>query len=383
MLFFTLSSRRRRFRPVQSVSRRPRTSSSKRPKASGFSLSPRFQAWRSARSRAARLWDVDPRIQAGLLVAVVFFAMVVLPGVVAATVHQARGAADPLASWSTSRDAQATVRVYETKVKTVVEVPRNEYLLGVLAAEINPNAPMAALQAAAIAARTYVVHAQQVKTKGRTDAAVHAADVTDNSAVDLPWLPETDWPQTFGDDAGVVKARLEQAVLSTDGIILTYQDKPILAFITGTTNGSTRSAGGSLKTAAPYLRAVACPADKENPVTSSKTIDRQQLAKALGVGVDRIDVAGVRVLERDGQGYVVSVEAAGKSWTGESFAAALGLESPCFSIHKDASGLTIDVRGRGSGFGLSLHQASAWAKQGRSWGWILERFYPGTHTSHV
>lgn len=313
-----------------------------------------------------------------------FFSMVVLPGAVAATVHQVHGPGpNPVVAWSRSRDAAVKVTVYRTGTRTVVSMPENEYLLGVLAAQVDPHAPLAALKAAAVAARTYAAHAIQVPAGQTALARAHHADVTDNPAVDLPWLPQSAWDERFGADAAWVKARLEQAILATDGVILEYRQQPIMAFITTITNGWTRSASGSLKKTAPYLRAVACPADQAAERTSTKTVSRARLARALGEAETAVNLAGVRVAERDAQGYVVRVEAGGKTWTGESFAAALGLASPCFTLRLDKSGLRVTVHGEGPGFGLSLHQASAFAEQGRDWQWILEKFYPGSKPIRV
>ncbi|WP_083520704.1 SpoIID/LytB domain-containing protein [Alicyclobacillus kakegawensis] len=363
----------------------------------GFSASPSTRAVGGVRAAAKaaggiaaasgrrlflRWSEADARIQAGFLLLAAFFAMVVLPGAVAATVHQvhSRGP-NPVAAWSKSRDAAVKVTVYRVGTRTVVSMPENEYLLGVLAAQVNPHAPLAALKAAAVAARTYAAHAMQAPAGQTALARAHHADVTDNPAVDLPWLPESAWDERFGADAGWVKARLEQAILGTDGIILEYRRQPIMAFITTITNGWTRSASGSLKKTAPYLRAVACPADRAAERTSTTSVSRARLARALGETA--VNLAGVRVAERDAQGYVVRVEADGRTWTGESFAAALGLASPCFTLRVDKSGLRVTVHGEGPGFGLSLHQASAFAEQGRDWQWILEKFYPGSKPVRV
>jgi stage II sporulation protein D len=305
--------------------------------------------------------------------------MVLMPGFLALTLHRAAATTNPTAEWTTSQDAKASITIYRMGGGRT-KVPRNEYILGVLAAEINPDAPMAALEAAAIAARTYAVHSVENPSAHSTYAVQHGADVTDNPRIDLPWLSDSEQEAKYGSHFGFMRARLEQAILATDDVILTDHQQPILAFTTEITAGSTRTAVGSMHTAAPYLKAVACPADRGAAgVKRTYTFTRQQVAKALGVATSSLTQTNLKLAQTDAQGYVLTVTVGKRSWTGDAFADCLQLPSPWFRLRVQGDALTITVVGRGSGYGLSLHQAVAWARQGRSCDWILRTFYPGAH----
>lgn len=90
-------------------------------------------------------------------VALIFFGMIGVPTIVAKLVH--RGAMPDVTAWLHTADAKRTVRVYQTSSDTTTSMALNDYVLDVLAAEFSPGAPMASLKAAAVATRTYAIHA--------------------------------------------------------------------------------------------------------------------------------------------------------------------------------------------------------------------------------
>ncbi len=133
---------------------------------------------------------------------------------------------------------------------TVVVMNLEEYLKGVIPAEIGTGQPMEALKAQAVAARCYAVTARRHPDKG--------ADVCTTSHCQV-WKPDH-YPDT------------DQAVNDTAGVLVVYQPAPapataaaepseevIRGFYFGHCDGHTRNSEDVWVTALPYCRSVPCP----------------------------------------------------------------------------------------------------------------------------
>jgi len=293
------------------------------------------------------------------------------------------------ATWETSTDGQKIIKVYELETKTVVSMPLNDYVENVLAAQISATAPMASLQAVAIAARTYAIYAIQrgdlqtapsastAPNIAATFAQQHGADVTDNGTLDLPWLTTAMQIERFGQVVPSARVRLQQAVASTDGIILTYQQQPILAFMFPESPGKTRSAAIALHKNLPYLQVVACPADViASNHTHTYRFTAAQVEESLGISQTSWQQAQITVT-RSVDGFVDVVTVGDKSYTGNAIATRLNLPSTDYQLTKTQSlSLAVTVEGVGTDIGLSLHEAVILGQHGKRVADILGTFYP-------
>jgi stage II sporulation protein D len=320
---------------------------------------------------------VDWRGKVLVVLCACFFVLVIVPTAMANMVH--RRDTDPARAWIQSDDAGVQVKVYDVQTGHVNNVALNDYLVGVLAAEMNPHSPMQALEAAAVAARTYVVHAMSANVGSHpTFANQHGADVTDNASLDLPWWSMAVQEQRFGKDLSVNTVRLQHAVLATDGLILTYNKQPILAFTFGESTGQTRDGSKVFGKPLPYLKSVACPDDAHQLAKSPIHISAPTLQQALQIQSNNVQLNQFRIAMRDAQGYVKAVAYHDKSWTGDDFASVLGLPSSNFTWTVSGNELLVQCKGVGTGIGMSLNEAKALAQQGKAWAEIVQYFYPGT-----
>lgn len=410
-------------RPSRAPRPRPRARGHQSTLAQVLSL-PRYGVGRMGlRWRKASL-----RVKLALLLAIAFFSLVALPVGFAYSFN--RGNYLSLPSLVTTLDAKDSIRVYRSIQGDVVRVPLNDYLENVLAAEMDPNAPFAALQAAAVAARTYAIRATQHQLFATpTFAQAHGADVTDNGSLDLPWFTAAQQRTRFQSQASADEVRYTQAIASTNGQVLTYQGQPILAFSFQLSPGHTRTGSQVFGVPLPYLAAVACPDDaRAAKVNQVVPISRANLTQALGLPID-VNLRKLQVGPRDSTGFVLSVSEGNKSWSGPEFAARLNLQSSNFTIQLDpapsvpgaasttargtpsalglsgdrspaastapgppgapgapgtsgtpvaGTGILVRTLGIGLDLGMSLHEAAVMAKQGTEWPAILSHFYPGT-----
>lgn len=326
-----------------------------------------------------RWWQTyaDWRVIVLLAVFLAFLSLVVLPTATALLVRQ-RSTAPSLQAWITSADEQTLLPMYQMETGHVIELPLGEYIADVLAAELPPDAPPAALQAAAIAARTYAVRALSNRTAA-SFATAHGAAVTDSSQLDLPLETEAAQEARFGGQANWAQSRYQAAILATDGEILTYQDKPILAFTFALSPGQTRSAAEVFGRSIPYLVAVPCPDDAATSAQPIRWFTPTALSTALKVHITAANLTAFQVAERDGAGFAKVVRGPGNAqWSGDGFARALGLSSADVQFRVQGGRLGVIASGIGRDIGLSIHEAISLASQGQSATQILERFYPGT-----
>jgi stage II sporulation protein D len=150
------------------------------------------------------------------------------------------------------------------RIQLVNVVGLEEYLLGVVPGEMPKDWPLAALEAQAVAARTYAV---SNLVKGRT--------------FDL----YSDWRSQVYYGAQSEAPGTTQAVRETAGEILTYDGLPAQTFYFSSSGGRTISALDAFGLDLPYLVAVDDPWDVESPnhAWAPRLLTGAQLAARLGL----------------------------------------------------------------------------------------------------
>ena len=138
-----------------------------------------------------------------------------------------------------------------------------EYVAGVVAAEMPAAFPEEALKAQAVAARTYQVRQMQ--------AAGSRAVLYD---VGQAYLSEAEQKEKWGEGYALYAGKIHSAVRATAGEIMTYDGEPILAAFHAQSGGRTEDAAHVWNTAVPYLRAVPEPGEYgDNSWTKTLTLD--------------------------------------------------------------------------------------------------------------
>ncbi|WP_041695958.1 SpoIID/LytB domain-containing protein [Alicyclobacillus acidocaldarius] len=310
-------------------------------------------------------------LQFAVRLALAFAAMVLLPVGIAKALQ--RSPMPDVSAWIAGRDARVQVRVFEGEAGEARPIPLNTYVLEVLLANCDPSAPMASLEAASVAVRTYAVRAMLHPS---LQARRERADLTDNPSLDLAMETEHELELSIGAQAALAFiARAQSAIEATDGRILTYGGQPILAFLCQISTGRTRSAAMALGDPLPYLKSIPCPDDASSPARLS-TITYTLGAFNQALSAHLSDFSQLRAV-RSGDGFVQAVKAGDEVWGGPAFAANLGLASDDFTWVARGDRLVFTCYGRGSDLGMSLHEADALASRGMSYVAILAHFYPG------
>lgn len=251
-----------------------------------------------------------------------------------------------------------------SNITAINNVDLEQYLYSVVGAEAVSTWPIEALKAQAVAARSYALYKRKTESNSLYDV-----DTTIGTQV-YKGL-DTEYTTTH------------EAVNSTAGQIMTYNNSVILAAFHSSSGGHTENVEDIWTSPLPYLRGV-IDYDQESPVFEwNKDFTLSQFSNLLGIGVGSIKTMIPE--EVTPQGRVVKMKIVGDRGetevTGAKIRQVLDLRSTLFRIQ--ASGDRISVHGRGFGHGLGLSQWGAYhlAKQGVDYYRILAHYYQNARLS--
>jgi stage II sporulation protein D len=189
-----------------------------------------------------------------------------------------------------------------------------------------------------------------------------------------------------------VDARVERAVDATRGMILTYNNAPILAAFSSTAAGPTEDAMNVWAKDLPYLKGVDCPFDANSPYYGWRAkftleeLERSLRADGVPVGTvatltpytysraGRVDK--IRILHSEGELMI----------RGQDLRRIVGYSViPSTQFEVEAIGRDVVLTGRGAGHAVGLCQwgAKELAEQGYPFLTILKYYFPGTQLRHV
>ncbi|SDF87726.1 stage II sporulation protein D [Fontibacillus panacisegetis] len=302
----------------------------------------------------------------------------------AAPQQGAAGGAGRLAPAEASPADDTQVRVYLTRTRTVETLPLEQYVTGVLAAEMPADFDLDALKAQAIAARTYIISRLQSKnTSGVPNGKADVVDSVDHQAY-LSQAELKKWAQQ-GKEAQLEK--LQKAVADTKGIIMTYKGKPITAAFFSASGGYTENSEDYWNLKVPYLRSVSSPWDaKMNPknqVTVTLSLEEvfeklgQQIPAEPAINNKEASRKTFQMISTTPGGRVNEIRIGDKVYTGREVREKLGLRSSQFTIKASNSEVKITTYGSGHGVGMSQWGANGMAKEGYTTTQILKHYYTG------
>lgn len=281
---------------------------------------------------------------------------------------------------------QPRISIYLSKTGKVETVSLETYVQGVVAAEMPLEFRPAALEAQAIAARTYA--ARRLWLGERAGEAAHGADVTDTHEHQV-YLSVAEMKRLKADDReGWEKVRA--AAAATEGQILVYGDEPIEALFFSTSNGYTENSEEVFSSKRPYLRSVESPWDSAISDRAKETVEMEltEVYDLLGVKTAPVSGAGasgdlIRVLERTEGRRVKTMLAGDRRLAGTEVRRLLGLRSASFEWKADRGKLKITVYGYGHGVGMSQWGAEGMAREGYDAPRILAHYYTGARLEQV
>lgn len=264
---------------------------------------------------------------------------------------------------------QEAKALYGTAELAPLSSELEEYVAGVVAAEMPASFPEEALKAQAVAARTYQL--RQMRAAG-SDAVLYD--------VGQAYCTEQEQREKWGEAYALYAAKIRKAVRDTQGEILTYGGEPILAAFHAQSGGKTEAAAQVWSQDVPYLQSVESEGDKNAPNHRTQAeFSAAEIAGALRAQGMEISAENLQITieSRTAADYVEWVRVGEQRLTGRQMREALGLRSADFTLEKTEEGFLFTVLGYGHGAGMSQYGAAALAKQGKGYREILQHYYTG------
>ena len=278
-----------------------------------------------------------------------------------------------------------TIKFLHSESGEIQEMPLDEYLLGVVSAEMPASFEQEALNAQAIVARTYTIYSI-IHNNKHTDA-----DICDNPNCCQAWISKEDrlnkWEE---ENKNEYSNKIVNSLNNTSGKIITYNGDVIDAFFHSNSGGITESPkdvwGGQ---DFPYLQTVQTSGeDNYSQYSSEVVITKDEFISKIKEKHSNFEVNfskedAIRIIEYTDSGRIKTMQVGNLNLSGIEIRTTFGLKSANFIISIDENNITFKVVGYGHGVGMSQTGADSLAKEGKNYEEIIKHFYTGVEITAI
>lgn len=254
-----------------------------------------------------------------------------------------------------------------------------EYLFGVVAAEMPASFHEEALKAQAVAARTYIIN-RKINKNGD-----HAEDVCTDSTHCKAYLSESEILKKHGEGwMNDNEEKIKNCIRETAGEIAVFSNEPIDAVFHSTGSGVTENAKDVWGGDVPYLVSVESPGDLKSPVYNSEVLVsfdefKRKIEDETGTEISPY----VGKILRNESGSVKQIDFGGVEFSGVKVREIFSLPSANFTVTAANNSFTFHCKGKGHGVGMSQYGAEYFAKQGMNYKDILKNYYKGIEIKNI
>ncbi|MCY6485633.1 stage II sporulation protein D [Clostridium aestuarii] len=276
------------------------------------------------------------------------------------------------------------IDVYLSKDKKIKKINIEDYVKGVVAAEMPVNFDIEALKAQAVAARTYgLSHIEMFG--GKKSGKAYGGDVTDTIDCQA-YISKIDrmnmWPKKYKNEYWT---KLSKAVDETRNEVLTYKGELVLEpYYFSTSSGKTEDAVDVFSKEVPYLKSVDSYGEEISPKYKTEfkyTYD--EFTSIINKSYSKANIKSqlikeqLAILDRSKGKSVKKIKIGNVEITGREFREVLDLTSSNFTIEFNGNNIIVKCYGYGHGVGMSQWGAQAMAKEGKKYKEILKHYYNG------
>ena len=283
---------------------------------------------------------------------------------------------EPLAAEEQRADADIALTVWDGQ--ELRQMTMAEYLPGVVRGEMPASFHQQALDAQAVAERTFICYHMASGRKAEHPDADVCMDYHCCNAYTSAQAAAEKW----GEHAAEYEAKVQQAVRDTDGQVILYNGQPILAAFHSSSAGVTANSGDVWVSPLPYLHSVKSPEGegsvpnyysvRELPAAEFQQTFLAAHPEASFAGAPETWITG---RTENASGRVETVTIGGVTVEGTEVRSLYGLRSACFTAEAAADRVTFHVTGFGHGVGMSQYGANQLAAEGKTWQDILHWYY--------
>ena len=279
------------------------------------------------------------------------------------------------------QSAGTTVKMYNHQSQKIESLPLEEYIVGVVAAEMPASFPVEALKAQSVAARTYIM--QRMTPGGVQNTRYPGADVSSDPRDGQAWISKEEMEKRWGKVKYLeYYYKIKWAVDATRGQVISYKSQLIFPAFHASCGGSTENAEEVWVAALPYLKGVDCPycADPkpERQVTYTLAeLDQKLKTNLSAVPVSTIKNQAIKITQETATGRPKEIKLGTKEYSATLLREILNLRSTRISWNINGDKITFTTKGYGHGVGLCQYGAKGMAQQGTSYEEILKHYYTG------
>jgi len=287
-------------------------------------------------------------------------------------------------------ESDMKIKVYNHITDEIMELYLEEYLENVVAAEMPGSFELEALKAQAVAARTYAIW--KINRFSSTENPIHpgASLCTDHQHCQ-EWLSSEELKSRHGKEwMNKYWPKIQEAVATTAGVIMTYNMQPIEPLYHSTSGGQTENSEDVYVSALPYLRSVSSPYEERSPVlVDSKTVTIKEFINAIKkkyadfIIREKNISTEMKIVERTTGGSIKLIKIGNKEMKGSEVRELFQLRSANFTFKVSGDKIQFTTRGYGHGVGMSQWGANGMAERGSSYEDILKHYYQGVVLSKL
>ncbi len=262
------------------------------------------------------------------------------------------------------KNEEANIKIKDEN-NNVSQLSLEDYVVGVVAAEMPASFNIEALKAQAVASRTFAVYKMEHNNSKEYDIS---STINDQAYITVEQMHDK-----WQNDYEKYYEKVKSAVVATDNEVMVYQGNVIESFYYAMSNGYTSDAQSVFSESLPYLASVESKWDNnQNNFLVSTTIKKEDFCQKLNIDCTSINISDIT---RDKTNRVSSININNQTFKGTNFRTLLNLRSTDFEIEINDDNVLITTKGYGHGVGMSQYGANGMAKEGKNYQEILKYYY--------
>lgn len=269
-----------------------------------------------------------------------------------------------------NEDKKLIVKLKDAK-ENISTLELEDYVVGVVAAEMPASFELEALKAQAVAARTYAVY--KMNNNREYDLVIGTSDQS--------YITEEEMKNKWSNDYDKYYSKVVTAVTDTKNEVIKYDNQVIQSFYFSMSNGYTENSSFVFGEK-PYLESVESSWDNSTLSNFSvqKEYTRKEFCSLLNITCEDISISDINLSESN---RIYSLKINDKKYLGTELRKKLNLRSTDFKIEINNKNIIITTEGYGHGVGMSQYGANGMAKEGYSYKEILTHYYTDTKISQL
>ncbi len=285
-----------------------------------------------------------------------------------------------------------TLDVYMHETGEIVQMQLEEYLLGVVAGEMPAGFEQEALNAQAVAARTYAV-ARIFGSYNPDDGYHNGAHVCTDPTHCQAWKSKEEMIDLWGKlSGGKYWKKIIAAVENTKGMVIKYNGQITNPVYHSNAGGKTECAEDVWGDAVPYLISVISEGDIYSPTYNNEvkfSVDQFNYIISSKKGLEDFKVSSkelndlINIIEYTRGGGVKLLSIGDYEFSGIDMRKLFSLKSIKFEIVIDnENNIVFKTKGSGHGVGMSQWGANYLALNGGTYEEILKHYYVGINVEN-